>query len=367
MSHLSPKRDLSLDTMFSFSRTQSTPIGLHLSARSVMMVQLSGSPGRTELSALAHSQLPPRGAQTDDQYDDAVATTLRLMVSGHPFRGRSVVSCVTADDLFLQSVRLPQLPPEEIEKVVRWEADERLPYPAQNAELRYLLAGQVRQESTVKQEVVLMACQQSVLQRHLRVLDRAGLTPRAVDVEPCAVLRAFRHGLSENTDRVAYLHLGDNLTTVVIADGDAILFLKYVATGGRELDQAVAKHLELEPAEANRLRASVTGSAALDSQNEIHRSVIEATRPLLESLTSEVELCFRYFVVTFRGQPVTKLFVTGRDASAWLAEYLGQSLACPVEVGNPFVSLCRQPHTRPALERPGHWTTALGLSLRTVC
>jgi type IV pilus assembly protein PilM len=367
ISLMSTKRDLSLDTMFSFSRTQSTPIGLHLSARSVTMVQLSGPSGRTELSALAQSQLPPRDAQTDEQYDDALATTLRLMVSGHPFRGRSVVSCVTADDLFLQSVRLPQLPAEEIEKVVRWEADERLPYPAQNAELRYLLAGQVRQESTVKQEVVLMACQQTVLQRHLRVLDRAGLTPRAVDVEPCAVLRAFRYGLSENTDRVAYLHLGDSLTTVVIADGDAILFLKYVATGGRELDQAVAKHLELEPAEANRWRASVTGSAALDSQNEIHRSVIEATRPLLESLTSEVELCFRYFVVTFRGQPVTKLVVTGHEASAWLAEYLGQSLSCPVEVGNPFVSLCRQPHTRPALERPGHWTTALGLSLRTVC
>ena len=66
-----------------------------------------------------------------------------------------------------------------------------------------------------------------------------------------------------------------------IADGDAILFLKYVGSGGREMDQAVAKHLELELPEAMRLRASVTNSAVLDSQSDVHRSVIEAIRPQL--------------------------------------------------------------------------------------
>ena len=199
------------------------------------MVQVSGSPERAELTALAQGLLPARGELTDGQYDEQVAATLKLLTSEHGFHGRQVVSCVPASDLHLQSVRLPLLPPAELEKVVRWEAQERLPFPAANAELRYLQAGQIRQDANVKQEVVLMACQQTVLQRHLRILESAALVPVAIDVEPCAVLRAFRNGQSDNNDRVAYLHLGDSLTTVFIADGDTILFLKYVGCGGREL------------------------------------------------------------------------------------------------------------------------------------
>ncbi len=361
-----PKRDLCLAIMISLSHPRSTAIGLHLGPRFATMVQLSGLTERAEVTALAQGLLPVRGELSDAQYDEQLAATLKLIVSDHGFRGRNVVSCVSADDLHLQSIRLPPLPPEEVEKVVRWEAEERLPFPVQSAELRYLLAGQVRQDSAVKQEVVLMACQQAILQRHLRVLERAGLVPRAIDVEPCAVLRAFRHNqTADNADRVAYLHLGDNLTTVIIADGDAILFLKYVGTGGRQLDQAVAKHLELDLPEANRLRATVNAAATLDSQSEVHRSVIEAIRPLLESLASEVELCFRYFMVTFRGQPVTRLIVTGSESSTWLTEYLGQSLSCPVEIGDPFRSFSQMTRTPSVVDRPGRWTAALGLSLRS--
>jgi type IV pilus assembly protein PilM len=350
----------------SFSRPRGTAIGLHLGPRFATLVQVSGPAERAGLTAMAQGVLPARGELTDEEYDVQVSATLKLLVSDHGFRGRQVVSCVPAGDLHLQSVRLPQLPADEMEKVVRWEAQERLPFPAANAELRYLLAGQIRQDASVKQEVVLMACQQAVLQRHLRVLEQAGLVPVAIDVEPCAVLRAFRHGQSDSNERVAYLHLGDSLTTVFIADGDAIRFLKYVGSGGREMDQAVAKHLELDLPEAMRLRASVTNSPALDSQSDVHRSVIEAIRPQLEALASELELCFRYFMVTFRGQSAAKLIVTGSEASPWLSEYLGHSLSYPVEVGNPFATLAEPPQMPSAVERPGRWAAAFGLSLRSI-
>lgn len=348
-----------------FLKSRCPAIGLHLGSRFATLVQVSGTAQRAGLTAMAQGLLPTRGDETDEQYDERVAASIKLMVSDHGFRGHRVVSCVLADHLHLQSVRLPQLPPEELQKVVRWEAEERLPFPVQNAELRYLLAGQIRQETSVKQEVVLMACQQTILQRHLRVLERAGLVPVAIDVEPCAVLRAFRHGRADD-ERIAYLHLGDNLTTVLIADGDSILFLKYVGSGGREMDQAVAKHLELDVSEAMRVRASVTNAATLDSQCDVHRSVIEAIRPQLESLASELELCFRYFMVTFRIHQAVKLVVTGCEASPWLAEYLGHSLSCPVEVGNPFETLARPQQPAGVSEHPGRWAAALGLSLRSI-
>jgi type IV pilus assembly protein PilM len=261
-------------------------------------------------------------------------------------------------------VRLPQLPPEEAEKVVLWEAEERLPYPAQEAEIRHLMAGEVRQDANIKQEVILMACHRGALKRHLGVLEQAGLVPEAIDVEPCAILRGFCRGLPEHSSRLAYLHLGEQSTAVIFAEGEQILFLKYVNRGGKHLDQAVAQHLSLPLKEAAAMRTSVMDSAQLEADNEVHRSVIEAIRGTLEALSTEIELCLRYFKVTFRGKPLERIVVSGSEASPWLAEFLSESLRTPCELGNPFQALARWPAVSSALGRPARWATAIGLSLK---
>ncbi len=335
------------------------------------MVQLAGEPDDMEVHALAHGEIPYDESLSADEHDQTVAAVIKKLVNDHHFKGRQAVCCLGSQELFLQNVRLPQLPPEEVEKVVRWEAEERLPFAIDEAEIRYLTAGKVRQDADIKQEVILLACQQSVIQRHIGVLEQAGLEPKAIDIEPCAMLRSFCNGNSPTSDgptsdgqRHAFLNLGEKATTVMFAEGDQILFLKYVASGGYHLDLAVSKHLDLDLTEAARMRSVVTSSAKLEMDNEIHRSVIDAIRNPLEALAAEVELCLRYFKVTFRGKPLDKIIVTGNDASPWLAEFLANSLANPCELGNPFESLARWPTSASAFERPGRWATAMGLSLK---
>ena len=342
------------------------PIGIHLESRFATLVQLAGDAGQREVFALAHAELPFDEDAPPDAQDQAMAGALRKLVIDHHFKGRQVVSCLGSQELFLQNVRLPQLPPEEVDKVVRWEAEERLPYAIDESEIRHLMAGQVRQDANVKQEVILMACHKGVITRHVGILEQAGLIAEAIDVEPCAVVRSFRTDSSDagTEQRHAYLNLTDKATTVIFADGDQILFLKYISNGGYHLDLAVSRHLDISLAEAAKMRADVTSSATLDTENEIHRSVIDAVRSPLEALGAEVELCLRYFKVTFRGKPLSKILITGSEASPWLADFLTQSLSTPCEVGNPFESLARWPTATTALERPGRWATAMGLSFR---
>ena len=349
--------------MIAVRRARTLPIGLHLSARSATLAQLAGRPGAREVAEIAHAELPQVDGASPEDYDRETAAALRRLVANHGFRGRQVVSCLGAHELFVQNVRLPQLPPEEIDKVVRWEADERLPFPAAEAEVRHIIAGQVRQDAGVKQEVILLACRRELIERHVRILEGAGLVPVAVDVEPCAVLRSLRRPAAGDEElRSAYLHLGDRATTVLLAEGDRVLFLKSIAGGGAQLDQAVARHLSLSEAEAARMRAAVTAAEELDAENEVHRSVIDAIRGPLESMVSEIELCLRYFKVTFRGKGLETVTATGSEASRWLVDFLGQRLATPCVLGDPFAALGGGPAA--ALLSPWKWTTAIGLSLK---
>lgn len=352
--------------MISIKRSQYSPIGLQLGPSSATLVQLAGSRQNRVVHAIAQEQFELDEKLSIEERDASIGTQIRQIISDHHFKGRHVISCLGSQELFIQNVRLPQLPVDEIAKVVAWEAEERLPYPIAEAELRHLPAGQVRKESNTKQEVILLACHTGILKRHLDLLEQAGLTAVAIDVEPSATLRCF-HDSSNDVQTNAtncYLNFGDAATTVIFADQQNVLFLKYIMQGSNHLDRAVAENLDLPMTEAIRLRKIVTNSPTLDASDELHRSVIDSIRSILESISTEIENCLRYYKVTFRGKKLDQLIVTGNESSPWLIDFLSDRLSTECKMGNPFESLKRWPTSTSILERPGRWTTAMGLAMK---
>lgn len=352
--------------MISLKRPNYSPIGLQLGSTSATLVQLAGPRQNRVVHAIAQEQFNlPENCSLEER-DAKVAAELRRMLSDHHFKGRRVISCLGSEELFIQNVRLPQLPTEEIAKVVAWEAEERLPYPVADAEIRHLPAGQVVQESATKQEVILLACHNGILQRRLNLLEQAGLTSVAVDVEPSATIRCFHNASDEIQINSAncYLNFGDAATTVIFADRQNVLFLKYIMQGSDHLDRAVAHNLDLPLSEAIRLRKIVTNSPTLDASDELHRSVIDSIRSILETISTEVENCLRYYKVTFRGKKLDQLVVTGNESSPWLIDFLSEQLNTNCNMGNPFECLQRWPTSTSILERPGRWTTAMGLAMK---
>jgi type IV pilus assembly protein PilM len=112
------------------------------------------------------------------------------------------------------------------------------------------------------------------------------------------------------------------------------------------------------------MRATVMASNELDAKSDVHRSVIDAIRAPLETINADVELCLRYYKVTFRGKPLDRIVVTGSESSAWLAEFLEERLGTRCEMGNPFVHLSSDNRTSATETRQGRWATAVGLSRR---
>ena len=352
--------------MIALNRKKLLPIGLHLQPQMATLIQLEASSQGYAVREFASAEMPWDADMSSELRDHEIAATLKKVITTHRFKGKSVVSCLGAEELFVQNVRLPHLQDEEVAKVIQWEAEERLPYPSRDAEIRHVRAGQVRQDSDLKQEIILLACHQGVVERHIHLLELAGLVPEAIDVDSCAMLRSLCPPEWEDAPgrRRAYVHLGERATAVVFAEGTQILFLKFLATGSYHLDMAIARELDLTLIEAGRLRGRVTAADVLNSDDEIHCSVINAIRGTLESLAEELELCMRYYKVTFRGKPLEKVVVTGNDANPWFLDFLSDLLRTPCEVGNPFEQLTELAPAPADLKRPWCWSTAVGLSLK---
>jgi type IV pilus assembly protein PilM len=338
-----------------------TPIGVDIGSRSVKLAQLSADGAR--LVELARWDLPSETPTEPAARAEQVTDALRRAREGRKFHGRDAVISLGPRELFVQNVRLPKVPGEELEKLVRADAAERIPFPIDEAEIRFLEAADVRQGDQTRREVVLLACHRPVLDELLRVVEAAGLRPVAVDVEPAALLRCYTSQYRRDEDkqqRALFVHVGALSTAIVVAQESEALFIKYLDIGGQHFDEAVARNLGMPLDDAWALRRHNGDRRAEQQDPEVALGVMESVRPLYERLANEISLCLRYQSVTFRGQPVARLVLGGGEASQPLLDVFSTRLNLKCELGDPLRTW-DQPRVS---GRRSQWDVATGLALR---
>jgi type IV pilus assembly protein PilM len=343
-------------------RRRYSPIGIDIGARSIKLVQFTGD--RSRLVDAARVDMPPlsENAKPEEQAQ-RVADGLRRGFKDRDFRGRDVVCCLGDRQLFLQSLRVAKQSGPQLDRLVAQEVAGRLPFGIDQAEIRFLEAADVRQGDQTLREVIVFAVQRAILQHSLAILEQARLRPVAVDVEPAALVRSYSAQFRRDDDRQAralLVHVGYTRTAAIVAHADELLFVKYIDVGGQQFDLAVGRHLKMDLHEATALRKH-NGDRRADLQDpEVARSIADAIRPVLERLISELAMCVRYHSVTFRGQPIVRLVVSGGEATPVLVESLAKHLDMKAELSDPFRTL----PTIPNLGRKGQWDVAAGLALR---
>lgn len=351
--------------MLTLTRNRLSPLGLSVSRSTATLIQLSGSAKDFELRTAIQARFPEAAESDPETVDKSVSESLRNLVNDHRLRGRTVIASLETTELIVETVRLPQLPPEELPKAVHWEASERLSIPIEQAEVRHLLAGEVRQENSVKQEVILLACPRDLIRRRLKVLESAGLVPVGLDIAPCAFLRSMHRAQgSSGTTRTAYLDCSESSSTLMFAEGGRIVFLKSIAMGGKQFDDTIASNLGIDRTIASQMRAEVFAASALDGENEIHRSIIESLRTCFETIIQEIELCLRYHKVTFRGRPLEGLVISGSESATWLAEYFCERVGLPCLPISPLDGVPGMTSNPSIHQRCGRWATAMGLAMK---
>jgi type IV pilus assembly protein PilM len=343
-------------------RRGATPIGIDAGSRFVKMVQFSAD--RTRLLAAGRWEIPqPTPGAPPQEQAQRVAETIERGLRERPFVGKDAVICLGDRHLVLQNVRVPKVAGSELDRVVAQEAAGRVSFPVEETEIRYVESADVRQGDAVLREVIVFACHRPVLTQVLEMIEAAKLRPVAIDIEPAALARGYAAQARRGEDarqRALVVHVGFARTAAVITQGDEMLFVKYIDVGGSHFDAAVARHLNMEPTEAAALRRS-HGDRRTDLQDpDVVRSVLEATRPVVERLAQELSMCVRYHSVTFRGQPLARCVLGGGEASPQLAESLAKLMCLPCDLSDPFRAFQNSSH----LGRRGTWDVAVGLALR---
>ncbi len=238
------------------SRGGSTLVGLDIQPGYVSAVQARVN-GSILVQRAAGMPLPPDTVREGEVLDGrALTETLRELFADSRLDKRVRVG-VANQRTVLRTLELPPITDrKELATAVRFQAEDQVPMPLDNAVLDFHPLGVIDTPAGPRQRVIVVAAQRDMVERLLSAVRGAGLRPEGIDLSAFALIRSLYRADDEHAGRVLYLNVG-GLTNMAIAEGTICRFTRVVSGGLESIATEIAERHGIKLQEARDLLASV--------------------------------------------------------------------------------------------------------------
>jgi type IV pilus assembly protein PilM len=324
-------------------------VGLEIEAGSVAAAEVRIN-GEVTLGTTAIAPLPA-GAFDDGEVTDPAAITeaVKQLFSQHQL-SRRVRLGIANQRVVVRTLRLPAIEdPKELETAVRFQAQEQIPMPIEQAVLDHRVVGGVPAANgePAQIDVVVVAARRDMIAAALAPLIDAGLEPVGVDLSAFGLIRALgdpatplagHDGEGAAATAVLYCNVGD-VTNLAIARRRSCLFTRVSPTGLDDIAASLAAATGLSTEHAGMWLAHV-GLAQPVEAIEGDAGVIAQARLALErgasAVLDEIQLSLDFYGGQDAAVLVERVVLSGAGgAIPGLADHMAPVLGLPVSVGTP--------------------------------
>jgi type IV pilus assembly protein PilM len=332
------------------TRQKKTPalVGLDFEAGSVAAAEVKQN-GAALVSAAAIGPLPAGVFHEGEVADaDGLAEALKSLFAEHKLAKRVRLG-VGNQRVVVRTLRLPAIEdPKEMDAAVRFQAQEQIPMPLDQAVLEHQVVGGVpaAEGAPPQVDVVVVAARQDMVHSFLEPIRRAGLQPVGIDLSAFGMIRALAgieppvEATAEAGDQVAvaeavlYCNVGD-VMNLAVARGRACLFTRVSSIGLEPIAGRLAGESGLSVEHATQWLGHVGLDGAAE-EIEGDPAVVAAARRVLEEgiggLVDELRLSLDYYGAQESAVPVGRIVLSGPGSAipglaARMEELLGLTIA----------------------------------------
>jgi type IV pilus assembly protein PilM len=337
-------------------------VGLDIEAGSVAVAELRQN-GSVELTGAAIQPLPAGAFDEGEVTDpDTLSDALKELFGQHKLSKRVRLG-VGNQRVVVRTLRLPAIEdPKEMEAAVRFQAQEQIPMPLDQAVLEHQVVGGVPAEegSSPQVDVVIVAARRDMVASFLEPLRRAGLDPIGVDLSAFGMIRALAGvgtepveieaapGGAESTQpqdvmapangAVLYCNLGDVMNLAVARDR-ACLFTRVSAVGMEAISTRLAAECGLSPEHTRQWLAHVgleDDTTQIEGDPETITSARRALEDGVNALVDELRLSLDYYGAQEGAVPADRIVLSGHgSAIPGLSARMQAGLGVPISVARP--------------------------------
>jgi type IV pilus assembly protein PilM len=315
-------------------------IGLDIGTNAVRVAEIEpGDPPR--LTSFGQVALPP-GAMRDGEVIDPTAVTaaIQRLWKELSLKKVPVRVGVATPRVLVRTVDLPTMSDDELAGALRFQAQELIPIPLEDAVLDFQVLEALPIPEAVgdgpppqpMSRVLLAAAHKDLIRNLTGAVRAAGLSVASVDLVPLALVRSVGRRVSDNGGGVeAIVSVGGGVTVVVVHELGIPRFVRILGSGGRLVTDAIARDLELTQDQAEAIKRQ-DDRAPSDLAQRARGAMARPISDLVEQIRGSLDY--------YRTQPdairLLRVTLTGGGAlTPGLADQLVDTVGVPVDLARP--------------------------------
>jgi type IV pilus assembly protein PilM len=324
--------------------------GLDIEAGSIAATEVEAN-GSVRIKATAIEPLPAGVFHEGEVIDpDGLSAALKSLFAEHKLSKRVRLG-VANQQVVVRTVRLPAIEdPREMDAAVRFQAQEQMPMPLDQAVLEHQVVGGVPAEegATPQVDVVVVAARRDMVSTFVEPIRRAGLQPVGVDLSAFAMIRALADtevasvGVEPGqrpSEAVLYCNIGD-VTNLAVARGRSCLFTRVSHAGLEAISERLAAARGLSPEHASQWLSHVGLDRPLEEIEGDPETVAHARLALedgVPALLDEMRLSLDYYSAQESALPVGRIVLSGPGSTiAGLPRRMEEGLGSAIAVAQPL-------------------------------
>jgi len=277
--------------------------GIEVGQNAIKAVHLTRTDEAVEVSGWDVIRFKQVLTTPDLDVDEAIQVSLDKFLSKHEPRHARVVASVPGHLAFARFANLPPVEPKKIPDIVKFEAQQQIPFPIDEVEWDYQV---FQQEDSPDVKVGIFAITKERVARFLANFNSVGLKVDALTLSPLAVYNAFAYENEEAGDHgegTIYVDIGTVSTDVIIVEEESI-WLRTLPIGGNSFTEALVKQFNISFSKAEKLKREAASS-------KHKRQLFQAMRPVFADFVQEVQRSLGYYQSMHRDAELKRLVGVG--------------------------------------------------------
>ncbi len=296
-------------------------VGLEIDSGMVRAVEASGRAARPKLITMTLGSLP------DGSVDEGmvvnpreVGEALSDLWRSRGLKSRNVLLGISNQAVLVRYATIPKVPPDKLNNVIKFHAQENLPIPLDSVVMDYQVIGEtVSSDGKTLLEVLLVAARRDMLRSFLEALELAKLEPVDIDVSTLSLLQVLPKVALDRT--VAVVNVANGLSNILVADHGRPRLARLVSVKLKDL--------------ADKAGFSLVDVLEINYNNSDH--IRKAYYDWLSTLTAEIRSSLNYYQSQDNASPLEAIIFNGRGGRLkGIDSQLENALGLSVRLVNPF-------------------------------
>jgi type IV pilus assembly protein PilM len=202
--------------------------------------------------------VPPEASL--EEKNRILARQMKTSLSLKKVKSGKILVGMSGQSVFTRFVKLPAVEESKVAQIIRYEAQQQVPFPIEDVEWDHNIIGKT---ASGEIDIVLVAVKNDVISSFTQECRKAGLDVSVIDAAPLAVYNCLRHAEQDFAECTAVIDFGAKSADLIISEGDD-LWARTIPIGGDSITAAIAKELNLDEAQAEKLKQAswVPGTSA---------------------------------------------------------------------------------------------------------